>query len=350
MNMEYEEFDRLGTDDIWDELESELDLFTIYIDESPGRDKNEKYMHVAGNGTEKARGARSVEVFVEALIKRRRKSIEDVGDISDLARKHFRDVIKLEPLMMMPHEFSEEVMLVASVLEQLCPDRVWATHLGAFDHSSGMTGKALFEKVALTVMQRFGEPEYRKRRRRRLERARRNFASGKQYFAALFAKYPRLLVLRIDLHYRDGLAPENGYASKMPARQLRRDIGRMLNNSRSNTLFDGLVGHLGKIEQGTTRGFHAHMFFFFDGDVRWQDGWLAKRLCEYWKSMTNGDGTSYPCNMNKNKYRRLGIGMIHRDDLDKRSVLLTCLAYVTKSEQYLRVDAGKGRNFFHGEA
>jgi hypothetical protein len=92
------------------------------------------------------------------------------------------------------------------------------------------------------------------------------------------------------------------------------------------------------------------MFFFFDGEVHWRDGWLAKRLCAYWKSMTNGEGTSYPCNMNKNKYRSLGIGMIHRDDTQKRSVLLTCLAYVTKSEQYLRVNAGKGRNFFHGEA
>ncbi|MDN3234319.1 inovirus-type Gp2 protein [Pseudomonas sp. WAC2] len=76
-----------------------------------------------------------------------------------------------------------------------------------------------------------------------------------KYIDALFERYSKLLVLRIDLSY----SKEN---SKTTQAEAARDREHLFENARSNKLFADMVGWIWKLEHGPEKGFHYHMMFF----------------------------------------------------------------------------------------
>lgn len=177
------------------------------------------------------------------------------------------------------------------------------------------------------------------------DRSYRNLAT---YEGALFKKYSRLLVVRVDL----------AYLSKhrdIGVETARADLRHFLNNRRNNALFNALVGYIWKLEYAELRGHHYHVMLFFDGSKVLKDSHIGDRIGQYWEQITKGRGTFYNCNRRKHRYVRCGIGMVSHGDRDMRDNLLVAIRYLTKAEQLLRFRRDKrvraiGRGVMPGES
>lgn len=164
-----------------------------------------------------------------------------------------------------------------------------------------------------------------------------NYKELTAYVDALFERYSRLLVLRVDLSY----SKEN---SKTTQAQAKRDRERLLENARSNKLFGDMVGYIWKLEHGPEKGFHYHMMFFFDGSKVREDVTLARRIGEYWTEViTKGRGLYYNCNAVKIGYKSCGIGMVDHADANLREGLRNAVVYLTKTDLYMKLQTeGRG--------
>lgn len=181
------------------------------------------------------------------------------------------------------------------------------------------------------------------------------------YIDALFERYSRLLVLRIDLGYRKqasvvlqaGDKPnsmiDQAKRSPMPTQiEAKQDREHLFENARSNKLFGNMVGYIWKLEHGPEKGFHYHVVLFFDGSKVREDVSLARRIGTYWVDIiTKGRGLYYNCNAFKFKYKSCGIGMINHSDLEFRERLQNAVVYLTKTDLYMKLQTigrsmGKG--------
>ncbi|PIB50724.1 inovirus-type Gp2 protein [Pseudomonas sp. 2995-1] len=164
-----------------------------------------------------------------------------------------------------------------------------------------------------------------------------NYKELTGYVDALFERYSRLLVLRVDLSY----SKENSKTTQAVAKQ---DRERLFGNSRSNKLFDDMVGYIWKLEHGPEKGFHYHMMFFFDGSKVREDVTLARRVGEYWADVvTKGRGLYFNCNANKHAYKTCGVGMIDHTQSALREALRGAVIYLTKTDLYMKLQTqGRG--------
>lgn len=165
-----------------------------------------------------------------------------------------------------------------------------------------------------------------------------NYKELTEYVDALFERYSRLLVLRVDLGYQK-------QHSKTKLAEAKQDREHLFRNTRSNKLFDGMVGYVWKLEHGPEKGFHYHMMFFFDGAKVREDGTLVKRIGRYWLDMiTKGRGVYYNCNADKSRYKSCGIGMVdHRDSLMRDTLTSLAVPYLTKTDLYMKLQTiGRG--------
>lgn len=155
----------------------------------------------------------------------------------------------------------------------------------------------------------------------------------KEYVNNLFSIYSRMLVIRIDLLYHGG---------DVSLEQALADFAKLVNNRRHNSVFEHQVGYIRRLEFGAVRDHHHfHVVFFFDGAKVRNDIYLAEKIGQYWRKVTEGRGHFHNCNREKHKYRRLGVGMISHDDTVMRDNLMVALAYLTKKDQLLWVPLGQ---------
>ncbi len=165
-----------------------------------------------------------------------------------------------------------------------------------------------------------------------------NYKELTSYVDALFEHYSRLLVVRVDLSYQKQHA-------KTTQAEAKRDREHLLQNSRSNKLFDDMVGYIWKLEHGAEKGFHYHMIFFFDGSKVRQDITKALLIGKYWTNVvTKGRGLYYNCNADKSRYKSCGIGMVHNaDSLMRDSLTSLAVPYLTKTDLYMKLQTtGRG--------
>ncbi len=247
------------------------------------------------------------------------------------------------------YDFSEEVQIVHEGLHALKFEAHRLKLPESRESKDGLFGYEYFNVLVEWLREKLKDKNYLNRRRRRREQARRHYDSGVVYINKLFDRHARLLVLRLDFGYQDWTKKENGFVSYKSLNDARGDLKRFFNNRRSNRLFDNMVGYIWKLEHGTTKGFHFHLIFFFDGSKVQKDAYLAMRLGEYWeKVITKGKGCHHNCNLHKSEYRRLGIGQTDHNDTERRANLMLALAYMTKADQYLRVRTEDARIFGTG--
>lgn len=187
------------------------------------------------------------------------------------------------------------------------------------------------------------KPKFKERVRQRERNAVNNYNSGRNLQDALFVRHSRMLVLRIDLSYA------YAWRADISEEQSLADIQRFLNNRRGKrTLFANMVGHIMKREWGADKKFHFHFILYFDGSKVHQDAYRAGQIGEYWKQLTGGRGAYFNCNACKNKYKRLGIGMINHYDTEMRNNLLRALKYITKKEQFIHAQKLNSKVFRRG--
>jgi hypothetical protein len=165
-----------------------------------------------------------------------------------------------------------------------------------------------------------------------------NFKELMGYVDALFERYSRLLVLRVDISYKKQF-------SRITQAEVKRDRERLFENARSNKIFRDMVGYIWKLEHGPEKGFHYHVMFFFDGSKVREDGTLAERIGRYWMNVvTRGRGLYYNCNASKWRYRNCGVGMVsYSDNVMREWGLREAVFYLTKTDLYMKLQTlGRG--------
>jgi len=190
----------------------------------------------------------------------------------------------------------------------------------------------IYNNLLTLIRTTCGSKEFKAKSHTRVYNATRNFRSTKVYIDRLFKRYSRMMVMRLDLEYL------KNHVSKLSVGDAQKDLKHFFNNMRSNKLFTPLLGYIWRREWGLERGIHFHVVFFYDGSLAHKDEYIASKIGDYWKNrITAGKGMHFNCNRNKlNRYKRLGIGMIHHADVQKREHLLEAVQYLTKKEIIFR--------------
>lgn len=199
------------------------------------------------------------------------------------------------------------------------------------------------------------------------------------YIDGLFKRYARLMVIRLDLLYRQtaclDLAQAMQWNELIQERNLRarkaisegdeiNDFGDDLprvdiftvtedwrhfkDNMRGKTsLFGHMVGYVTSIEFSAVGGHHLHVALIFDGSQVKQHEWLGDQIGEYFAELTGG--RCYFRNCNRGTYKFPGTGLIDHHDEEKRSNLMRTLMYLAKKDQFVRVKASpKSKTFLTG--
>ncbi|MCX9134863.1 inovirus Gp2 family protein [Aeromonas veronii] len=176
--------------------------------------------------------------------------------------------------------------------------------------------------VLSDFMSEMMSPHHQLRLRNLRRSEKRNSASIKSYVDALFAQHAKILVVRVDFHFRDSVTIEEAQEER---EWYLRSIKRK---------YKPLVGYVWKLECGKSREYHYHIAFFFNGNFVQNDIRIGRLLGEAWKA-----GSYHNCNADKRKYDEwgtYGIGEVHWDDSSKRGMLLdNALNYLLKMDERL---------------
>lgn len=198
-----------------------------------------------------------------------------------------------------------------------------------------------------------------------------NLASLNGYVSDLFKRYSRLLVVRLDFGYKQGLSlnplmaqyqvavstqPEHGVSSPheqfMPLGpsvtidQVQQHREALLDFIR-HTFGDDFCGYAWKLEYGARKGYHFHVVLFFNGANLCRDVAIGAHIGNHWNSViTAGQGNYYNCNANKSSYQHPCIGNLSWNDSGRQQGMAYLCAYLTKPDLYARLDLGEGQRTF----
>ncbi|HFQ7112511.1 TPA: inovirus-type Gp2 protein [Pseudomonas aeruginosa] len=166
-----------------------------------------------------------------------------------------------------------------------------------------------------------------------------------RYVGAMFDRYVRICVVRVDLYYRAEVQ------ARLRAERVFDDLNRLISERERNLIFDHETGYICSVEQGEDRGYHIHAAFFFNGAEVSADIYRAQRIGELWERITRGQGCFNNCNLEKDKYQdRLGLGLIHRRDLTARGNVHYAMRYLVKNDQHLLLKPVGARCLRKGQA
>ncbi|MEP4533515.1 MAG: inovirus-type Gp2 protein [Cyclobacteriaceae bacterium] len=168
------------------------------------------------------------------------------------------------------------------------------------------------------------------------------------YIDALFEKYSRLVVIRVDLAYKAGSF--SGLGLNESLKQVKGNWASMQSSLHNNKPVRNLVGFACTLEYGYIKGFHFHLLAFYDGSIYRKDIVLARMIGMYWvEEVTDGRGIYYNCNKYKHRYRRLGIGVLNHHDFELIDNLKHHVSsYLVKVDYWVRLLPRSGRSFFRG--
>ena len=171
--------------------------------------------------------------------------------------------------------------------------------------------------------------------------ARRNFYELAKLINRLFEYHSRILVVRVDLGYRQE------FARAIPLEVVQKHRDQLLVDKRAYPeAFDGLLAYAWGLEgneQGS--GYHYHFLALYNGAIRRDGVGIGLAMGSLWKSITNSCGQYYVSNFDEAKLAKLGclgIGMIHRNDVQKRICLIEKVAaYITKKCTIFDIRSGR---------
>ncbi|SDJ47001.1 YagK/YfjJ domain-containing protein [Pseudomonas abietaniphila] len=168
-----------------------------------------------------------------------------------------------------------------------------------------------------------------------------------RYVDVVLDRYARTCVIRLDLYYHAEAQV------RLRVEHVFDDLSRLIaeRERKRNPIFDHETGYICTVEQGEDRGYHIHAAFFFNGAEVSADIYRAQRIGELWERITRGQGCYNNCNLDKDKYQdRLGIGLIHRRDLNARANVHHAMRYLVKNDQHLRLKPEGARCLRKGQA
>lgn len=167
-----------------------------------------------------------------------------------------------------------------------------------------------------------------------------------EYVANILRYFARTMVVRVDLGYlkeaRTGLTIDAVYTH----------LDRLRYLIDWHPIFENQVGYGWGIEQGERDGYHIHAFFLFDGSKECRDVHKGFEIGDLWqRDITGGAGHYDNINAHKERYPRLGIGMIYRNNAEQCLTAIEVLQYIAKDDgQHLRIKPQGRRIFGTGRA
>lgn len=183
-----------------------------------------------------------------------------------------------------------------------------------------------------------------------------NKKSLEAYIGKLFHHYSKLLIVRVDLAYR------NDSKGQINIEQFYKHFETMRNRlSNKDTCFENLHGYAWALEQSTENngGYHVHMLLIYDGTKVQNGFYYAQCVGEKWEQITQGHGCYFNPHAREYIHKlkmagcEIGIGMVSRNRDGDWERLLPVIHYLTlpeKDMQRLRVKAIKNmQTFRHGE-
>lgn len=172
-----------------------------------------------------------------------------------------------------------------------------------------------------------------------------------QFEKAIKAVYSSLIV-RVDLDYRKEML------SEITVHEFYQHISSLCSAiTDKNGCFDSLLTYGLALEQGVTKGFHAHLALVYNASDHQCDWDIAEKIIEKWREITQGYGDGQNINTAKNKKRyerkkRLGVGRIFRRNPQQCINALCAIAYLTspeKFDQMLLIKVQGTRSFYKGD-
>ncbi|MBT2866319.1 inovirus-type Gp2 protein [Chromobacterium violaceum] len=181
------------------------------------------------------------------------------------------------------------------------------------------------------------EKDFKKAVNSSTRRVSKNRRSVENLLAWGFERYARLLVIRLDLGYRKPEGMEVGeFARHISEERAKKDLEVFLKRNAPHGLFTHMVGYVVKMEMAPHKGLHFHVLMLFDGRHHREDITIAATLGRYWVEIT-GDGLFFNCNQKWHGKPQCAVGMIHRDDQEKRTALKErVVPYLTKMDRYFQ--------------
>lgn len=201
----------------------------------------------------------------------------------------------------------------------------------------------LLNKLVQFVREQMNSVEVKDAIKKRKRMAQENSKSCRNLINQYFAKFSKLLVIRIDFAFTPPLENlsnfcpdefQHPFHSEVTLQSLKQQIKRLLDNRRHNKILRPIQGYILKFEHGLKKGFHVHAMFFMNGNLHQNDSYFAHEITKYWKKLTDGKGCTYNCHMAKDKYKTICMGIIDYTDAAKRKALDDCVNYFCKEEQY----------------
>lgn len=171
--------------------------------------------------------------------------------------------------------------------------------------------------------------------------ARENLRSCCKFIATKFAKYSRLLILRIELY----IAPEYKAWAMTDAGD--RCVRRFRRALREKRIVPDVVAWICKREFGFRRGMHCHVLVAMDGHKHKQAEVYARLIGEAWQHrFSEGYGTYFNCWSRRSQYSLNCLGSLHLSDRMMLLGLREAIRYITKTD--CQVLTGYPRNLWKG--
>lgn len=248
------------------------------------------------------------------------------------------------------YELGEYEKLLAEIMGPVLPypfDREGKL-FGLWALKKDTDGRANYEKLNDAV--RFltatvKSSAFKKKLAQRKQKSEERRRSISELFAYLFDRHSRLLICRIDFHFKKREAPNITPAecSKLFAKLTKGIKDR-------SELAKGHLGYAAVLEINRARHYHIHAFMIYNGAVRDNPRFMCDQLGEYWKKVTNGVGYSHDCSLTWRKQYHKAIGVIdYTDDYRLSELFEVAIPYLCKGDEYFRVIAKGSRTFWRSE-
>lgn len=170
-------------------------------------------------------------------------------------------------------------------------------------------------------------------------RSRKNERQLRGLIDNVFAAYPKVMVIRVDVAYKENHSSMHGYEKELTLAQVR-DHRKKLLKQINKKFSDSLITYAWKLEYGLKKGYHHHFLFFLDGAKLRQDVVIGKIIGDTWANVaTEGLGIYYNCNGKKENYKELCVGIFGRGDIEMIRTLKDGVAtYMSKVDFFMKFD------------
>ena len=186
------------------------------------------------------------------------------------------------------------------------------------------------------------ELRYRKSHERTTER------SLLRYILRLHDLHAKLLVVRIDLHYRHDPAT-NKIGPRPSVERVMHDRDELVKMVR-RWAKGNMVGYAIRSEFAFYKGPHHHAIFIFNGHRLRSDIRIGNMVGQMWnEAVTKGQGSHFVCNRYKFRYLSCGIGLVDYRNQSDREGADKMVKYLAKPPEFGVLWAAGRRTLVKGE-